>query len=61
MQTPFYELSSEDLIEALSNRIGKLVVECEALRRVTEDQALKIANLESSLSLIADNFPTEDD
>jgi hypothetical protein len=56
MENPISHIPVEDLIEALSKRIGGLVVECEALRAINETQLKRIQELEHSFSLIAESL-----
>lgn len=49
-------IDKDELIDALSKRIGLLVVESEALRVATKSQFKKITELEFALSQIANSL-----
>ncbi len=50
------EANNPELLDALANRIGSLVIQCEMLDRVVQQQAAKIRELEFALTKVAEGL-----
>jgi hypothetical protein len=56
MSDQTHEANNPELLDALANRIGSLVIQCEMLDRVVQQQAAKIRELEFALTKVAEGL-----